>query len=161
ALGLTVGLAAIPILMVVAEPDLGVVIVLVLLVGGLIALSGVRLRWLAAMGVMAALAVTVVVRLHLLKAYQLGRLTSFVNPAADPSGTGYSAAQAKIAIGSGGMHGTGLFRSQFIAGGFVPEQHTDFIFAVVGNELGFVGSVAVIGLLGVLLACALRISAQA
>ena len=97
----------------------------------------------------------------MLKAYQLSRLTSFINPSADPRGTGYSAAQAKIAIGSGGLHGTGLFHSPMIAGSFVPEQHTDFIFAVVGNELGFTGSLIVIGLLALLLICALRISARA
>ena len=161
AVGLTLGMAAIPILLVAAEPDLGVMIVLVLLVVGLIALSGVRLRWLAGMIAASALAVTAVARLHLLKAYQLSRLTSFINPSADPRGTGYSAAQAKIAIGSGGLHGTGLFHSPMIAGSFVPEQHTDFIFAVVGNELGFTGSLIVIGLLALLLICALRISARA
>ena len=111
-------------------------IVLVLLVVGLIALSGVRLRWLAGMVAAGALAITAVAKLHLLKAYQLSRLTSFINPSADPRGTGYSAAQAKIAIGSGGLHGTGLFHSPMIAGSFVPEQHTDFIFAVVGQRAG-------------------------
>jgi rod shape determining protein RodA len=154
-------LCGIPILLVVAEPALGVTIVLVLLAVGLIALSGVRLRWLVAMIAAAVGGVAAVVKLHLLKAYQVSRLVSFVNPSADPRGTGYSAAQAKIAIGSGGMHGTGLFHSHLIAGSFVPEQHTDFIFAVVGNELGFTGSVVLIGLLGVLLFRALRIAARA
>jgi rod shape determining protein RodA len=157
----TVGIAAFPILLVVAEPDLGVVIVLVLLVAGLIALSGVRLRWLATMVAGAVLLVFAVARLHLLKAYQVGRLTSFLNPSADPRGTGYSAAQSKIAIGSGGLHGTGLFHSQMIAGNFVPEQHTDFIFAVVGNELGLVGSMLVLALLALLMTCALRIATRA
>ncbi len=161
AVGKALGIAAVPILLVAAEPDLGVMIVLVLLVAGMIALSGVRLRWLAGMIAAGALGIAAITKLHLLKAYQVSRLTSFINPSADPRGTGYSAAQAKIAIGSGGLHGTGLFRSQLIAGSFVPEQHTDFIFAVVGNELGFIGSLTVIGLLGLLLACALRIAARA
>jgi len=159
--GLAVGLSAVPIVEVIAEPDLGVTIVLVLLVVGLIVLSGVRLRWITAMAAGSALAVAAVVRLHLLKAYQLSRLTSFVNPSADPRGTGYSAAQARIAIGSGGLHGTGLFHSRMIAGSFVPEQHTDFILAVVGNELGLVGTLAVIGLIGLMLLRALRIAARA
>ena len=159
--GLAAGLAMVPIAEVVAEPDLGVTIVLVLLVVGLIALAGVRLRWLVLMLAGSALAITVVVQLHLLKAYQVSRLTSFLNPAADPRGTGYSAAQARIAIGSGGLHGTGLFHSRLIAGSFVPEQHTDFIFAVVGNELGLVGALAVIGLLGLMLVRALQIAARA
>ena len=153
-----IGIAGVPILLVVAEPDLGVTIVLVLLVVGMISVSGVRLRWLAGMLVVAALAIFAVSKLHLLKAYQASRLTSFINPSADPRGTGYSAAQAKIAVGSGGMHGTGLFHSQIVSGSFVPEQHTDFIFAVIGNELGFVGACVVIGLLGLLLFCALRIA---
>ncbi|HWF81707.1 MAG TPA: rod shape-determining protein RodA [Streptosporangiaceae bacterium] len=158
---MALGVAAVPILLVVAEPDLGVTIVMVLILVGLVALSGVRLRWLVGMLAAAAVTIAAVVQLHLLKAYQVSRLTSFANPSADPRGTGYSAAQATIAIGSGGMHGTGLFHSQLIAGSFVPEQHTDFIFAVVGNELGFVGSCAVIGLLGLLLFCALRIATKA
>jgi len=157
----TLAIAAVPILLVAAEPDLGVMIVLVLLVAGLIAVSGVRLRWLAGMVAGAALAVAGVARLHLLKAYQVSRLTSFINPSADPRGTGYSAAQAKIAIGSGGLHGTGLFHSPMIAGSFVPEQHTDFIFAVVGNELGFSGCLLIIGMLGLLLVCALRTATRA
>jgi rod shape determining protein RodA len=161
AVALTIGIAVVPILLVAAEPDLGVMIVLVLLVAGLIALSGVRLRWLVTMVVAGVLAVVGVAKLHLLKAYQMSRLTSFINPSSDPRGTGYSAAQAKIAIGSGGLHGTGLFHSAIVAGNFVPEQHTDFIFAVVGNELGFVGAMIVIGLLALLLICALRIAKQA
>jgi rod shape determining protein RodA len=160
AVALTLGLAGLPTLLVAAEPDLGVTIVLVLIVGGQIALSGIRLRWLMGMVGAAVLAAAVVAKLHLLKAYQVSRLTSFINPSADPLGSGYSAAQAKMAIGSGGLHGTGLFRSPIIAGSFVPEQHTDFIFAVAGNELGFVGSLLVIGLLGVLLTCTLRIAAR-
>jgi rod shape determining protein RodA len=161
AVALTIGLAAVPMLLVAAEPDLGVTIMLVVIVAGLVALSGVRLRWLITMMGAGALAVVAVVKLHLLKAYQASRLTSFINPSANPSGAGYSAAQSKIAIGSGGLRGTGLFHSQIIAGNFVPEQHTDFIFAVVGNELGFVGSMIVIGLLALLLIRALRIATRA
>jgi rod shape determining protein RodA len=161
AIAKTLGLGGLPILLVAAEPDLGVMIVLVLLVVGMIALSGVRLRWLFGMIAVAVLGITAVAKLHLLKAYQISRLTSFINPSADPRGTGYSAHQAKIAIGSGELHGTGLFHSQMVAGNFVPEQHTDFIFAVIGNELGFVGSMVVIGLLALLLICALRIAAKA
>ncbi len=161
AVGLALGIAALPILLVVAEPDLGVVIVLILLLLGLVALSGVRLRWLAGIVAAGAVGILAVTQLHLLKAYQVSRLTAFINPSADPRGTGYSAAQSKIAIGSGGLRGTGLFHSQLVAGNFVPEQHTDFIFAVIGNELGFAGACLVIGLLGLLLFCALRIAAKA
>lgn len=153
---------AVPVLgLVVAEPALGVTIVLLFITVGLIALSGMRLRWLAAMAGAGALAVIAVLSMHLLQPYQVQRLTAFANPAADPQGTGYSAAQAKIAIGSGGMFGQGLFHGQLVAGSFVPSQHTDFIFTVAGEELGFVGSITIIALLGILLLRALRIAARA
>src|SRR5260221_7717385 len=155
AVALTLGCAIVPIALVEREPDLGVVIIMLLLLAGLIALSGLRLRWLAALAATGALAVVAVLKLHLLHAYQLHRLTSFINPAADPTGTGYNAAQAKIAVGSGGMFGQGLFHGQMIAGNFVPEQHTDFIFAVAGEELGFAGCAVIIWLLGILLLRAL------
>jgi rod shape determining protein RodA len=161
AVGLAVGCAAVPIALVVLEPDLGVTMLMLTLLVGMIALSGIRLRWLAGLGAASALAVGAVLRLHLLRAYQLSRLTSFLHPAADPSGTGYSAAQAKIAIGSGGLSGQGLFHGQLVAGNFVPEQHTDFIFAVAGEELGFAGAVVIISLLAVVLLRALRIAARA
>jgi rod shape determining protein RodA len=161
AVAATVGCAAVPIGLVVLEPDLGVTVLMLVLLVGLIALSGIRLRWLAGLGAGAALTVLAVANLHLLKAYQLSRLTSFLHPSADPRGTGYSAAQAKIAIGSGGLSGQGLFHGQLIAGNFVPEQHTDFIFAVAGEELGFVGAVVIISLLALVLLRALRIAARA
>jgi rod shape determining protein RodA len=161
AVGLTLGCAIVPIALVEREPDLGVVIIMLLLLAGLIALSGLRLRWLAVLAAAGTLAVLAVLNLHLLHTYQLHRLTSFLNPTADPTGTGYNAAQAKIAVGSGGLYGQGLFHGGLIGGNFVPEQHTDFIFAVAGEELGFVGCAVIIGLLAVLLLRALRIAARA
>ncbi|MGD0374623.1 MAG: rod shape-determining protein RodA [Streptosporangiaceae bacterium] len=161
AVALAIGIAVVPIGLVVLEPDLGVTVLMAVLVIGLIALSGIRLRWLVGLAVAATAAVLAVLNLHLLQTYQLHRLTAFLNPSADPRGTGYSAAQAKIAIGSGGLFGQGLFHGQLIAGNFVPEQHTDFIFAVAGEELGFAGAVLIIGLLAVLLLRALRIAARA
>src|SRR5262249_8222560 len=94
--------------LVLAEPDLGVGVVLVVITGGMIALSGVRLRWLALLGGAGALGIVAVLRLHLLKAYQVSRLTSFLHPSANPAGIGWQAFQAKVAIGSGGMLGQGL-----------------------------------------------------
>ena len=159
ALALAVG--GLPLLLVILQPDLGVTILLVVLLVGMIALSGVRLRWLAGLGVAGALAALTIWSLHLLKPYQVQRLTAFANPAADPRGTGYSAAQAKIAIGSGRMFGQGLFHGQLVAGNFVPEQHTDFIFAVAGEELGFVGAITIVALLAIVLVRAIRIAARA
>jgi rod shape determining protein RodA len=150
--------------LVVKEPDLGVVVVLVTITGGMIALSGVRLRWLAALVVAGLLGVYAVLKLHLLKGYQEGRLTSFLHPTANTLGSGYQAAQAKIAIGSGGMFGQGLFHGKLTAGSFLGSysfQGTDFIFAVAGEEIGFVGCVTIVVLLGLLIFRAVRIAARA
>jgi rod shape determining protein RodA len=160
-LALALGCGGLLLLLVGLQPDLGVAVLLVVLLVGIIALSGVRLRWLAGLGVAGVLAGLAVWSMHLLKPYQVQRLTAFINPAADPRGTGYSAAQAKIAIGSGRMFGQGLFQGQLVAGNFVPEQHTDFIFSVAGEELGFVGAVVIIALLAIVLLRALRIAARA
>src|SRR5580704_14492861 len=161
ALMIAVGCSLVPLVLVLAEPDLGVVMLMLAMLIGLIALSGARLRWLAALVAAGALGITAVIKLHLLKAYQVSRLTSFLHPSADPLGTGYSAFQSKIAIGSGGMTGQGLFHGQLVAGGFVPEQHTDFIFAVAGEEIGFAGEMVIIGLLAIVLLRAFRIAAKA
>jgi len=158
---LALACGGLPLLLVILQPDLGVTILLLVLLVGMIAVSGVRLRWLAGLGAAGVLAALAIWSLHLLKPYQVQRLTAFANPAADPRGTGYSAAQAKIAIGSGRMFGQGLFHGQLVAGNFVPEQHTDFIFAVAGEELGFVGSVTIIALLAIVLVRAIRIAARA
>jgi rod shape determining protein RodA len=161
AVAIMLAVSAVPLVLVLAEPDLGVVILLLALIVGMIALSGIRLRWLAALVAGGAFGVLAVVKLHLLKAYQMSRLTSFMHPSADPNGIGYSAYQSKVAIASGGLTGQGLFHGQLVAGGFVPEQHTDFIFAVAGEEIGYVGCLVIIGLLALVLLCAIRIAAQA
>ncbi|HEX6934741.1 MAG TPA: rod shape-determining protein RodA [Streptosporangiaceae bacterium] len=153
--------AAPAILLVAVEPALGVTFLLIVVSVGLIILSGVPLRWLAALGVTAALGALAVWWLHLLKPYQLHRLAAFLHPGADPAGAGYSAAQSKIAVGSGGVLGQGLFHGQLIAGNFIPEQHTDFIFAAAGEELGFVGAATIIVLLAIVIARALLIAARA
>jgi len=158
---LALACGGLPLLLVILQPDLGVTILLLVLLVGMIAVSGVRLRWLAALAAAGGLAALAIWSLHLLRPYQVQRLTAFANPSADPRGTGYSAAQAKIAIGSGRMFGQGLFHGQLVAGNFVPEQHTDFIFAVAGEELGFIGAVTIIALLAIVLVRAIRIAARA
>jgi len=153
--------AAPAIVLVAAEPALGVTVLLIVLLVSLIVLSGTRLRWLAVLGGSAALTALAIWRMHVLKPYQLHRLAAFLHPGSDPAGTGYSAAQSKIAVGSGGLLGQGLFHGQLITGSFIPEQHTDFIFAAAGEELGFVGAVTIIVLLGIVIARALLIAARA
>jgi len=130
--------------LVAAEPALGVAALLMVLLVGLIVLAGTRLRWLAALAAAAGVAAFAAWSLRLLKPYQLSRLAAFVHPSANLAGAGYSAAQAKIAVGSGRLLGQGLFHGQLVAGSFVPELHTDFIFAVAGEELGFVGAVVIV-----------------
>jgi rod shape determining protein RodA len=158
---MTLGVAIIPLALVVKQPDLGVAVLLVALLVAMIALSGIRLHWLVLSLGAGALAIYAGAKLHVLKAYQVSRLTSFIHPSQNPRSTGYSAYQAKILIGSGGLFGQGLFHGQLVAGNFVPEQHTDFIFAVAGEELGFVGCAVIVALLGLLLVRALRIASKA
>jgi len=147
--------------LVVVEPALGVAMVLVAVTATIIVLSGLRLRVIAALAVLVAGAAVAASHLHVLKSYQLTRFTSFLHPSADLAGAGYNAAQAKIAIGSGGMFGEGLFHGHLVAGNFVPAQQTDFIFTVAGEELGFAGTIVIVFLLGVLIVRALRIATRA
>ena len=147
--------------LVVKEPALGVALVLVAVTATMIVLSGAKLRIIAALTAIVAAAVALAGGTHLLKSYQLTRFTSFLHPSADLAGAGYNAAQAKIAVGSGGMFGTGLFHGQIVAGNYVPSQQTDFIFTVAGEELGFVGTLTIVVLLGSVIARALRIAARA
>ena len=141
------------------EPALGVTFVLVFTLAGMIVVSGIRIYWV--LGGLAAVAVAIdtVAQLHLLKGYQLTRLTSFLHPTQDLAGTGYNGLQAKIAVGSGGMWGEGLFHGHFTGGNFVPSVQTDFIFTVAGEELGFAGSVAIVAMLAFIVTRAIR-SAQ-
>ena len=147
--------------LVVKEPALGVALVLTVVTATMIVLSGTKLRIIAALAVIVGGAVALVGGTHLLKSYQLTRFTSFLHPSADLAGAGYNAAQAKIAVGSGGMFGTGLFHGSIVAGNYVPSQQTDFIFTVVGEELGFVGTITIVVLLFIVVVRAARIAVRA
>ena len=149
------------ILLVEREPALGVMLVLVAVLAAMIAVSGIRLYWVGSFAVAATAAVYAISRSHLLKGYQLTRLTSFLHPAKDLAGAGYNGIEAKIAVGSGGMFGQGLFHGTFTGGNFVPSVQTDFIFTVAGEELGFVGCAVIVGLLAVVVLRAIRIAGQA
>ncbi len=142
--------------LVVKEPALGVALVLAVVTATMILLSGTKLRIIAALAVIVGGAVALVGGTHLLKSYQLTRFTSFLHPSADLAGAGYNAAQAKIAVGSGGMFGTGLFHGSIVAGNYVPSQQTDFIFTVAGEELGFVGTITIVALLFIVVVRAAR-----
>jgi rod shape determining protein RodA len=154
-------LAAVPMGIVLMMPDLGSTMVMVVIILGLLLASGAPGRWLAGLAVIGAIGATAVVQLHILKQYQIARFAAFANPALDPAGVGYNTAQARIAIGSGGLLGKGLFHGTQTTGQFVPEQQTDFVFTVAGEELGFVGGMVIIGLLGIILWRACRIAREA
>jgi rod shape determining protein RodA len=155
-------LAAAPLIILVErEPALGVMFVLVVVLAVMILVSPIRLYWTGGLIVAAAALIYGVARSHLLKGYQLTRLTSFLHPNQDIAGTGYNALQAKIAVGSGGLHGVGLFHGTFTGGNFVPSVQTDFIFTVAGEELGFVGCAVIVALLGFVVFRAIRIAQRA
>jgi rod shape determining protein RodA len=150
-------LAAAPLVALVEkEPALGVTLVLVFTLAGIIVVSGVRIFWV--LGGLAAVAAGIyeVAKLHLLKSYQIDRLTSFLHPQQDLAGTGYNGFQAKIAVGSGGLHGQGLFHGTFTGGNFVPSVQTDFIFTVAGEELGFIGCAVIVAMLAFIVLRAIR-----
>ncbi|GIH47217.1 rod shape-determining protein RodA [Microbispora rosea] len=144
--------------LVMLQPDLGTTMVLMATTGAIIVFAGIRKRWVLAGVLLAALAGLAVWSLGLLKPYQVARFTALIDPSSDPRGVGYNSTQALVAIGSGEVFGKGLFHGGQTTGRFVPEQHTDFIFTVAGEELGFVGSVTVVALLGVVLLRGVRIA---
>lgn len=152
--------AAVPAVLILAQPDLGTMLVLTATVFGVIAASGAPRRWLVllASGGVAMAAFAVVS--GLLEEYQIDRFLAFTNPDLDPKGAGYNVEQARIAVGNGGLFGQGLFNGSQTRSGFVPEQHTDFVFTVAGEELGLVGALLIVGLLGVVLWRALRIAVR-
>ncbi|WP_299527441.1 rod shape-determining protein RodA [uncultured Streptomyces sp.] len=154
------GIALIPMAVVMLMPDLGSVMVMAVIVLGVLLASGAPNRWIFGLlgaGTAGALAVW---QLGLLDEYQIARFAAFANPALDPAGVGYNTNQARIAIGSGGLTGTGLFEGTQTTGQFVPEQQTDFVFTVAGEELGFLGAGLIIVLLGVVLWRACRIARE-
>jgi rod shape determining protein RodA len=158
---LALALAALPAGLVMLQPDLGTTLVFGTVIIGMLAVSGAPKRWVLGLLGSAVSGALAVWWLHLLKPYQINRFTAFADPSKDPRGAGYNAEQARIAVGSGGLLGKGLFHGEQTTGHFVPEQHTDFIFTVAGEELGFVGAALITALLGVVLWRGLRIAMQA
>lgn len=163
ALGDVVGMLAIaglPAALILLQPDLGTMLVLAATVFGVIAVSGAPRRWLALLAGGAVTAAVAAIAAGVLKQYQVDRFMAFTNPDLDPRGAGYNVEQARIAVGNGGLFGQGLFDGSQTRAGFVPEQHTDFVFTVAGEELGLVGAGVLIALLGLVIWRALRIAAR-
>jgi len=158
---LMLAIAGVPAALILLQPDLGTMLVLSATVFGVLAVSGAPRRWLVAVVGSAVVGATLVVSLGVLKTYQVNRFMAFTNPDLDPRGAGYNTTQARIAIGNGGLFGQGLFDGSQTRSGFVPEQHTDFVFTVAGEELGLVGAGVLIALFAVLLWRALVIATRA
>lgn len=154
-------IVAVPMFFIFFEPDLGVALSILVIFIGMMLVGGARLRQVAVLVVSASALVIVGIELHMLKAYQLTRLLIFVKPDIDPLGAGYNLAQSKIAIGSGQLIGKGLFHGTQTNLKFIPAHHTDFIFSVVGEELGFIGGMILLAFFTILIWRAFKIAASA
>lgn len=152
--------AGVPAALILLQPDLGTMLVLSATVFGVLAVSGAPRRWLVLLAAGVVTAAVAAVSAGVLKEYQVDRFLAFTDPDLDPRGAGYNVKQALTAIGNGGLTGQGLFDGSQTRAGFVPEQHTDFIFTVAGEELGLLGAGLLVALLGVVLWRALRIATR-
>lgn len=128
--------------LVMIQPDLGTSLVLVAILAGMMFMSGASLRWLLAGALGVVLAIPIAWT-YVLRDYQKERLLSFLNPATDTQGSGWQVFQSQMTVGSGGLLGTGLTNGAQSRGGFLPVQESDFVFAVLAQELGFVGALVV------------------
>src|SRR6476661_2563920 len=152
-------IAGVPAVLILLQPDLGTMLVLSATVFGVLAVAGAGGTWLAGLSLGAVGGAVAAVSAGVLKPYQVDRFMAFMDPTLDPRGAGYNVEQARIAVGNGGLFGQGLFEGSQTRSGFVPEQHTDFIFTVAGEELGLVGAGILIVLLAIVIWRALSISA--
>ena len=145
------GLAALPMVLIYVQPDLGTDMVFVAVLMGLLLVAGAKPRHIAALTALGVVGVVAVFQLGILKTYQLDRLSAFLDPAGDTQRSAYNLRQSQIAIAAGGVTGKGVFRGTQTNLSFVPEQHTDFIFTAVGEELGFIGASTLLALFGLVL----------
>jgi rod shape determining protein RodA len=158
--------AAGPALLIFLEPDLGMTLIYAAILAGALFIAGTPWKHFAVGGCLVSLAILLAfvvlpaVGIHVVQTYQVQRLTAFLH-GGQASTAGYQLAQSKTAIGSGGALGKGVSGATQTVYNFLPEDHTDFIFAVVGEVFGFVGAACVVGLFGILMWRALRITAQA
>ena len=143
----------VPFGLILLQPDLGTGLVLLVFGATIIICSGAKRSWVLvtiALIVVGAAAIIVTSMLdgfpHILKTYQLNRLIVFVDPSVDPTNNGYNLQQAKIAVGSGGLLGKGIGSATQAGNGFLPEAQTDFVFALLAEEVGFVGGLVLLGL---------------
>ena len=145
------GLAFVPMALIYVQPDLGTNMVFVAVLIAVLLVAGARPRHIAVLALLGITAIALVVELGMLKDYQRDRLTAFLDPQTDTQRSSYNLRQSQIAIAAGGIAGRGLFQGTQTNLSFVPEQHTDFIFTAVGEELGLLGGAALLSLFGVMM----------
>ena len=150
--------ASIPMMLVFIQPDIGTTIVLVAVTVGILVVAGTRPKHLLALALTSIVLVGLAFQLHVIRDYQIARLTGFLDQQNSADTTRYNREQAEIAVGAGGLFGRGYLSGTQTNLDFVPEQHTDFIFTVVGEEFGFFGSAFVLLLFAILIWRAIRIS---
>lgn len=156
-------LGLVPTMLVMAQPDLGTALVYVIGILALLFVAGAPWRHFAALAALAATAIALAlvaapaVGVEVLKPYQLDRLTSFLHPSENPADEGYQQQQSRVAIGSGEKTGRGVENATQTRLDFLPEHHTDFVFAVVGETYGFAGAALVLSLYALLIWRGLRI----
>jgi rod shape determining protein RodA len=154
-------IATIPLILVFIGPDIGTSIVIVAIVVGMLVVAGTRARHLVVLAVIGLGLIFSAFRLGVVEDYQAARLTAFLDPANAPADARYNLDQSLIAVGSGGLLGKGYLGGTQTNLDYVPEQHTDFIFTVAGEEFGFVGAMSVLSLYALLLWRAIRIASLA
>lgn len=152
-------IAAVPVGLIVKQPDLGTAMVLIAITAAMLFAAGAPARVMGVLGAGTLLAMPVL--WQMLHDYQRRRLIVFIDPGVDPLGAGYALIQSKIAVGSGQLLGKGLLHGTQNLLNFIPEQHTDFIFTVVGEELGFLGALVVLVLFAIWLWRGMTIAYQA
>ncbi|HLB62048.1 MAG TPA: rod shape-determining protein RodA [Actinomycetota bacterium] len=151
-------IATIPIVLVFLQPDVGTSMVLAAILVGVLVVAGARARHLGVLALAAIVLLLGAFQLGVVRDYQITRLTAVFDPENAPEWATYNREQAEIAVGSGGVLGRGYLKGPQTNLDYVPEQHTDFVFTVVGEEFGFVGSMMVLLLFGVLLWRGVRIA---
>jgi rod shape determining protein RodA len=154
-------LAGVPMALVFKQPDLGTTIVLGVTLAAMLVAAGVRVRYLLVLFAVVVGGFVLALHAHILKPYQLQRLTGFMHPNQGQSTYNYDSTQSYTAIAGGGATGTGLFHGTSTNGGFIPNEQNDFIFAAVGEQLGFLGAAVVVGLFGIVAFRMLRAAQRA
>jgi rod shape determining protein RodA len=153
-----IAVAMVPIVLVFLQPDLGTAITLAAICVGMLVVAGARPLHLGVLAVTAVVLILLAFQVGAIREYQVDRLTTLFDPENSSETARYNLEQSLIAVGSGGMFGRGYLGGSQTSLDYVPEQHTDFIFTVVGEEFGFLGATFVLGLYALLLWRAIRIA---